>query len=173
MSTSISTQQLMFNKKIFKNIKKKIYDIKGYKNQEFDEEDEDLNKIFIFKNLDSCKWEILLNTKLAKLSEKYKSSNYNQIPITEQNLILKEGYNIQLPQVAGGVENILEYAFSYNEGELDIDKKIENSLKIMMRYIYNIQIENHKYRKENNNFQIIYNDIGSYYEGEGNIEEFI
>ena len=43
----------MFNKNIFKNIKKKIYDIKCYKNQEFDEEeeDEDLNKIIIFKNL--------------------------------------------------------------------------------------------------------------------------
>ena len=169
----MSTQQLMFNKKIFKNIKKKIYDIKSYKNEEFDDEDDNLNKIMIFKNLDFIKWEIILNTKLAKLSEKYKNSHYNDFYVTEQNLIFKEGSNIQLPQVAGGLENILEYSFSYNVDELNIDKKIENSLKTILRYVYNLQIENNCYKKKNNNFNIIYDDIGSSYEGEGNIEEFI
>ncbi len=177
----MSKQESKFNNKIFTNIKKKIYNINNYKDDESDESDEEdeyINKIYIFKNLNFVKCTIKPNYNILKILKD--NHNFKIQNILKDHKILAPHHQI-LPSnqldspnfinsVGGGDEDIFEKSFSYNIQDHNIDNKIEDVIKEMLKDILNSQ--NH-YVPEYNNFHIIYNDIGSYYEGEGSIKEFL
>lgn len=183
----MAMQESNFNNKIFPNIKKKIYNINDFKNDDSDESDninEYVNKIYIFKNFNFVKCTIKLNYNILNILEtKNKNTNTNKIQkILKEHKTLSP-YNSILPSnesdipnfinsVGGGEENIFERSFSYDSMNINnnIDIIIENNIKEMLRYI--LKSQEGVYNPNYNKFHIIYDDIGSNYEGEGNITEF-
>jgi hypothetical protein len=170
----MSQQESKFNNKIFTNIKKKIYNENDYLSDESTEVDE--NIVYIFKNLNFVKWEIKINNEINKILIINHGNNLKNIFLNNQNESEKnqnESENLSnvIIKGGGGKEIIFEKSFSYNLNEFYIDITIEHTVKEMLRNIKNSQLSS--YNEKNNIFKIIFDDIGSYYEGEGTIDEFL